>query len=152
MVKIVNRRARPMNVDVPLSAVVPDVFEQAEASLNAELRAQLDAEYAAHRRIPPWQRLNLLVDAASRPATGAVLQSLGGNAGAVLGGTAVELLLSRHEDPAQDWQAEMRRELSDAERREADFVEARARVIRDMQHRVTEIEIHLPASRLAQAD
>lgn len=152
VVKIANRPARPTNVDVPLSAVVPDVFEQAEAALSVELRAQLDAEYAAHSRIPPWLRLNAVVDAASRPATGAVLQAVGGNIGAVFGAGAVELLLSRRVDPFQTWQADVHRELSDAQRREAAFSQARARVIQDMQRRVTEIEFHLPACRLTQAD
>ncbi|MFI0369219.1 hypothetical protein ACH35V_15150 [Actinomadura sp. 1N219] len=148
VVKIANRPAQPTNVDVPLSAVVPDVFAQAEATLRAELRAQLAAEYAAHLRIPPWQRLYTVLDLASRPATGAVLQAFGGNIGAAVGGTTVELLLSRRAEPFQAWQAEVQRELSDAERREAAFAEARTRVIKDMQDRVDEIETRLPASLL----
>ena len=54
--KLPNGQMRPKNVDVPLSAVVPDVFEQVERSMDrAKLQAALArASGSAPGRPPPW--------------------------------------------------------------------------------------------------
>ncbi|MFD0660451.1 hypothetical protein [Thermocatellispora tengchongensis] len=55
VVKVPHAQARPVYVDVPLSAVVPDLFDQAEMRLQAEFKAALDEETRRRTRQSPWR-------------------------------------------------------------------------------------------------
>jgi hypothetical protein len=140
----------PTNVDVPLSAVVPDVFEQVELSMDrAELRAAFD-RIRRQTRIGPAASL---VELGSFVA-GTAMRSLGalGMSAAFVGDAASELFRSRIDDRGEDRRARLERELSEAEQRLDEFRLARRKVLRELQHRIHVLEGRLPSSRLSSED
>lgn len=154
VVKILNSKPSPTNTDIPLSAVVPDIFRQAEENLDRSMHGQLSAEFEQYRRTPLTKRIAGAIDVATRPATTAFLQAIGGNtlAGSLLqgaGGTVLELALARQgsqpveADPAasQEWRS-MAQEIQA-------FHTSRATVMRDMQRKVDELEFKMPNSQIS---
>jgi hypothetical protein len=138
----------PTNVDVPLAAVVPDVLEQVERSVNmAQVQALLD---------------NVRRQTAAGPA--AALAELGSfvlrTAGRAVGafspmstmfiGEAVAELFQPTVDAAADRRsAANEHRLSEAERAIEEFHLVRRKVIREFQSKVDVIEGRLPSSRLS---
>ncbi len=148
--KLPDGRLHPTNVDVPLSAVVPDVFEQVERSMDREmLRAALD-RVGARNRPGPVAALAELGGFVAQFA-GKTLGALGPGALTFLGAAAVELF-SPAPDAAQDRRARLDRELREADRALEEFQIARRKVLRDLQSRVDVLEGRLPSSRLSGED
>jgi len=139
----------PTNVDVPLSAVVPAAFEQAERAMD---RAKLPA--------PPDRVSNQL-----RPGPAAALAELGtyvaqaagkalgplGPYTAFLGDAAAELFGRRNGSPGTR-QAGLDRQLDETQRTLEEFQLARRKVLREFQSRVDVLEGQLPSSRLSSED
>ena len=145
--KLPDGEMHPTNVDAPLSAVVPDIFEQVEQLLDTE-------------------RLNALIDGVRRQAAGGLgvaLAELGSYAARAAGmaagalslpysifvGEAMLELNKSHERTKVARQNLTERLLSDAEREMADFRDARRRVMRELRSRVDVLEGRLPSSRLS---
>ncbi|MGW4461900.1 GTPase domain-containing protein [Micromonospora sp. NPDC004704] len=137
----------PTNVEIPLAAVVPDVFEQIARSLD---QALLRAEFETFRR------QNAAGPAAALAELGTfVIRSAGRAAGALsplyasfVGMAASELLRQRSESEAER-EALVQRRLSEAEQRVEEFMLAQRKVIREFQSRVDVLEGRLPSSRLS---
>jgi hypothetical protein len=147
--KLPDGQLRPTNVDVPVAAVIPDVFEQVERSMD---RARLQAALAQ-------------VGQRARPGPAAALAELGGfvakTAGRTLGafgpyaaflGDAALELFDAPGDAPENRQLRIDRELSEAERAYEEFQLARRKVLRAFQSRVDVLEGRLPSSRLGSED
>ena len=147
--KLPDGHMRPTNVDAPLSAVVPDIFEQVERSMD---RAKLEAALARIRRetrggpAAALAELGKYVAQAAGKAFGAFTPYT-----AFLGDVAAELLGDR-DDGANDRRDSLDRQLSEAERKLEEFQIARRKVMRDFQSRVDVMEGQLPSSRLSVED
>jgi hypothetical protein len=145
--KLPDGEMRPTNVDAPLSAVVPDIFEQVERQVDQA-------------------RLNTLIEGVRRQAAGgpgAALAELGSYvaraAGLVAGslsplssvfvGEAVMELNKSHDLDKVARQNLTERLLSEAERELEEFRAARRRVMRELRSRVDVLEGRLPSSRLS---
>lgn len=147
--KLPDGQLRPSNVDVPLAAVVPDVFEQVERSMDrAKLRAALDQASRQSRRGPAAALTELGGYLAT--AAGKLLAPLGPHA-SFLGDAAAELFGAPGE-AAEERRQRIERQLSDAERELDEFQLARRKVLRDLQSRVDVLEGRLPSSRLTGED
>jgi hypothetical protein len=147
--KLPDGHLRPSNVDVPLAAVVPDVFEQVERSMDrAKLRAALEQASRQSRRGPAAALTELGGYVAT--AAGKLLAPLGPHA-SFLGDAAAELFGAPGE-AAEERQRRIERQLSEAERQVDEFQMARRRVLRDLQSRVDVLEGRLPSSRLTGED
>ena len=147
--KLPDGQLHPTNVDVPLAAVVPDVFEHVERALDrAALQAALDRVGRRYRPGPgaAIAELGLFV---ARTA-GKALGTLAPHA-AFLGDAAVELLGGPQEGTSER-RARLGRELTEAERTFEEFQLARRRVLRELRSRVDVLEGRLPSSRLTGED
>jgi hypothetical protein len=143
---------RPSNVDMPLSAVVPDVFEQIERALDrAALSAALERVGRRYRTGPAGAvaELGLFVARTAGKALGAFAPHA-----AFLGDAALEFFGGDGGagDQAAERRSRMRRELSEAERAFEEFQLARRRVLRELRSRVDVLEGRLPSSRLSGED
>jgi hypothetical protein len=147
--KLPDGQMHPTNVDVPLSAVVPDVFEQVEQAMDkAKLQAALE-QLRRQARLGPAGALAELGSYVAQTAS-KMLSALGPHT-AFLGDAAVELFGSRNE-AIVDQQIRLDRQLSEADRRLEEFHIARRKVLREFQSRVDILEGRLPSSRLSGED
>jgi hypothetical protein len=147
--KLPDGQLHPTNVDVPLAAVVPDVFEHVERALDrTALQSALDRVSRRYRPGPAAAvaELGLFV---ARTA-GRALGTLAPHA-AFLGDAAVELL-GGERDGTSERRARLDRELTEAERTFEEFQLARRRVLRELRSRVDVLEGRLPSSRLSGED
>jgi hypothetical protein len=146
IVKRSDGHIRPTNVDVPLSAVIPDVFEQVEQNLDATtLRAALE-QARRQAGLGPLESVAALGMFVGQSAGRAVVGALASPAMAVLGGPALGLFLASRGDAPDD---RLERRLSAAEERMHQLRVARKRVLRDLQSKVDVLEGRLPGSRLS---
>jgi hypothetical protein len=144
--KLPDGQLRPTNVDVPLSAVVPDVFEQVERSMDrAKLQAALQ-RVGRNARPGPAAALAELGSFVAKTA-GKVFGAFGPHAAFL--GDAAAALFGSVDDAVRDRQARLDRELSEVDRTLAEFQMARRRVLREFQSRVDVLEGRLPSSRLS---
>jgi hypothetical protein len=157
-VKIQGAQVSPANVDVPLSVVVPDVFDQAEVRLNQEMRAALDAERRRRARQRPLERLAAAAALAGETAGRALVQALGTPMLIAAGDALVGLFLDARPDrdggagpggggPGPHSGAGGQ---SEEERQVQEFLDARRRVLREMRAKADALEGRLPSSRLSQ--
>lgn len=148
--KLPDGEMHPTNVDVPFSAVVPDVFEQVERALDkAALQAALE-RVRRQTRGGPLAALSELGTFVAETA-GKVLAPLGVPAAGFLGDAAVELL-GIGQDPAADRRKQVDRKLTEADREIEEQRQVRRRVLREFQSRVDVLEGRLPSSRLSGED
>ncbi|MGH3735816.1 MAG: hypothetical protein ACRDT6_09380 [Micromonosporaceae bacterium] len=139
----------PTNVDMPLSAVVPDVFEQIERSLD---RAQLQSALQQIRRqtrVGPAAAVSELGGYVAHSA--AVLLTAFAPYVGFLGDAAVELFRSESRTSG-DRQARLDQQLGEVDERMEELRTARRRVLRELQSRVDVLEGRLPSSRLTGED
>lgn len=148
--KLSDGEIRPTNVEVPFSAVVPDVFEQVERAMDkAKLQAVLDG-VRQQTRLGPVAALAELGTFVAETA-GKVLGPLGGQAAMFFGDAAVELF-GPQSRLAADPNAQLDRRLGEADRTIEEFHLARRKVMREFQSRVDVLEGRLPSSRLSGED
>ncbi|MEU7857852.1 hypothetical protein [Nonomuraea sp. NPDC049141] len=146
VVKIRSAQARPAYVDVPLSAVVPDLFDQVEMRLDAKLRAALDAEARRQTRLNSAQSTAMLAfQASARALFGALSLPLAAFAADVLMG----LPRDSRGMAAEQGQAGPASQASEAARRAGEFLRVRRQVLQDMRGKPTMLEERLPSSRLS---
>jgi hypothetical protein len=136
-------RFEPVNVDMVLSTVVPDVLRQVELSLDLATRQAILAEAQRRMRLGPREALQSLAAFVAERAGRVLLSAVGGG---LLTESGVALLLDARSDPA-DHRARLAT-LSAADRRAEEFIQARRRVIHSLQDQVARLESTLPASRL----
>ncbi|MBB5132135.1 hypothetical protein HNP84_001848 [Thermocatellispora tengchongensis] len=150
VVKVPHAQARPVYVDVPLSAVVPDLFDQAEMRLQAEFKAALDEETRRRTRQSPLESIAAATALAGQTAGRALLAALGQPAVAIMGDVFMGMYLDARRSATGSRAEAVGRELGEAEERVRRFMEARKRVLRDMRSKPDMLEGRLPNSRLSQ--
>lgn len=127
---------RPLNVDLPLSAVVPDVLHQLELSLDTATRHAIMNEARRHTDMRPLEALTTLGAFIMR-TTG---RTLAGDAFGLLADAGLALM----DRPAEPTHRVAR--LSAAEARADAVILARRKVIRALHHRVGVLEALFPSS------
>jgi hypothetical protein len=127
---------RPLNVDLPLSAVVPDVLHQLELSLDAATRHAIMNEARRHTDMRPLEALTTLGAFIVR-STG---RTLGGDAFGLLADAGLALM---DRSPEADHRVAR---LSAAQSRADAVILARRKVIRALHHRVGVLEASYPSS------
>jgi hypothetical protein len=141
IVKRPDGQMQPTNVDVPLAAVIPDIFEPIQHSMDDQKLQSLLA--GVRSQADPLAALAVLgsyvMETVGRFVTPAYLSFA---ADALIG-------LASPQGAAADQQAGTERRLSEAERTIEEFRMAQRRVIRDFQSRVDILEGRLPSSRLS---
>ncbi|MEU8364221.1 hypothetical protein AB0C27_50215 [Nonomuraea sp. NPDC048882] len=149
VVKIRSAQARPAYVDVPLSAVVPDLFDQAEMGLDATLRAALDEEARRHLWRAPLERLRSAAMLTFQTSGRALLYALGPPPAAVAGDVLMGMFFESRALTAGQEQAIPGPHAGEAERRVDEFVHVRRQVLQDMRAKPAMLEGRLPSSRLS---
>jgi hypothetical protein len=149
ILKLPDGEVNPTNVEVPLTAILPDLFRQVELSLDASTRKQLADEArsrhglnAAESRFSMGSFLNL-------PAGSALRQRLqdvvGGSSGKEVAGMFLDWMAGV---PAEEIRASGRARQEG--RRQAMTIEAaRGRVLTEFGAELLRLEERLPASRLS---
>ncbi|MFF8271081.1 hypothetical protein ACF059_27350 [Streptomyces sp. NPDC016562] len=148
VVKVPQRHVHPTRVDVPLSAVVPDLFEQVENRLDEDARRAFHAEVHRRNQMTPLEAVSSLVTFAGRTAGRAMIAALGPSAAVLTGNAVMSMLLDSMGGRGQP-RENVDEDLSQAERDHQQFRDARRRVIEDMRRKVAVLEDQLPHSRLS---
>jgi GTPase SAR1 family protein len=131
-----NGEFAPRNVDVPLSAVVPDVLQQMEMALDQQTRAAVLAEAQRRVRMSPSEALYSLAAFTAASAGRVLLSALGGG---WLADAGMSLFLDSYFTP--DYENEQRRTaLTEADRKAEEFVLTRRMVIQRLQDQVRLLE------------
>ena len=138
---------RPTNVDAPLSAVVPDIFEQVERQVDQDRLAALIADVRRRTAGGPGTALAELGTYVVRAAGAAA--GLLNPLSAIFVGEAVMELNRTHDRDRAARQSLTERLLTEAEREIEEFRAARRRVMRELRSRVDVLEGRLPSSRLS---
>lgn len=146
--KVPTARVHPTNTDIPLSAVVPDVFDQVERNLQGEFRAKLEEERRKFTHRSPLDRLAAAASLTSHAAGRGLLQAFGSPVAVLMGDVLVGMFLDTRRDSGLEQRTQQGRELNEAEQRVEAFLEARRRVLRDMRGKVSALEGRMPHSRL----
>lgn len=139
-----NGRFQPANVEVALSAVVPDILRQVELSLDLGTRQTLLAEAHHRTRMGPAEALRTLGTFVAERAGRLLVSSVGGGPFSDAGLT---LFVESQTQPHPQHQRRLAA-LGEADRRAEEFIQARRRVVWALQHQVATLEARLPASRL----
>jgi len=144
ILKLPNGEVHPTNVEVPLTAILPDLFRQVELSLDPATRRQLAAD-ARSRQEPRFSMASYL-NLPAGAALGRRLQEVvGGSAGREVAGMFLDWMAGASAGEVRAAGQE-RREV----RRQATTVEAaRARVLAEFGADLHRLEERLPASRLS---
>jgi hypothetical protein len=145
--KLPDGEMRPTNVDAPLAAVVPDIFEQVERRVD---QARLHTLIEGVRRQTaggPGAALAELGSYVAR-AAGLAAGTLSPLYSVFVGEAVMELNRSHARDQATR-QNLAERLLGEAEREVEEFRAGRRRVMRELRSRVDVLEGRLPSSRLS---
>ncbi|TCO48504.1 caspase domain-containing protein [Kribbella antiqua] len=144
ILKLPNGEVHPTNVEVPLTAILPDLFRQVELSLDPATRRQLAAD-ARSRQEPRFSMaafLNLPAGAALRQR---LQEVVGGSAGREVAGMFLDWMAGARVDEIRAAGKERR----DVRRQDATVEAARARVLGEFGAELARLEERLPASRLS---
>lgn len=137
-------RFRPALVDVPLSAVIPDVLQQVDLALDNATRQAVLAEARRRLRMGPMEALQSLTAFAGERAGRALVAALGGG---LLVDSAFALFLDSRVAPEPALAGRLA-ELDGASRRAEELVTARRRVVHELRSRISVLEARLPSCRL----
>ncbi|MGH3913750.1 MAG: hypothetical protein ACRDTC_10125, partial [Pseudonocardiaceae bacterium] len=148
MVKRNDGKVRPINVGVPLCAVLPDLFKQIQSSLDEETRKNLDTEIHKGIRMRPHEIISGVADFLKRPTGIIVSTALFATIGRNLGNEATAMFLDWAAQPYQKKAAKISAERRGAELQFERFQQARAGVMEDFMKAVLRLEVLFPNSQL----
>jgi hypothetical protein len=148
VVKRPGANLRPRNVDVPLSAVVPDLFRQVERTLDEEARREIGRSLRAATQVRMGKMLSRVAAIFNRgPGAllrNALMSAVGGELANQVGGMLIEWAARPYETMA-GWHAEQR-DVLEAEL--GRFRAARSRVLGQFETAVLRLEAVMPNSEL----
>ena len=149
ILKLPDGEVHPTNVEVPLTAILPDLFTQVELSLDASTRKQLAAEARSRRGLDATDSRFSMGSFLSLPAGVALRQKLQDVVGRPAGKEVMGMFLDWMAGvPAEEIRASGRARLEG--KRQAMTIEAaRARVLAEFGTELAGLEDRLPASRLS---
>ncbi len=143
ILKLPHGELHPANVEVPLTAILPDLFRQVEQSLDPATRQQLAAD--ARSRQEPRFSMTAFLNLPAGATLGRRLQDVvGGSAGREVVGMFLDWMAGMPTDEARAVGGQRR----DARRQTATVEAARARVLGEFAADLHRLEERLPASRL----
>jgi hypothetical protein len=144
ILKLPNGELHPTNVEVPLTAILPDLFRQVELSLDPATRRQLAAD--ARSRYEPRFSMSAFLNLPAGAALGHRLQEVvGGPAGREVVGMFLDWMGGAPVDEVRAAGKERR----EGRRQAATTEAARARVLAEFGADLLRLEERLPASRLS---
>lgn len=139
-------RFRPGNVEAALSVVVPDILRQTELALDRATREELLNAAQRRMRMGPAEALRTLGAHFTAHAARALAAAVGAGVVAESGLMLLLDTLSPPGDPNE--RTDRLARLGEADRLAEDFVQARRRVVGELQRQVAVLEAKLPVSRL----
>jgi GTPase SAR1 family protein len=142
VVKRADGEMRPTNVEVPLCAVLPDLFKQIEASLDQSAQRGVNAEMLRQMR---RDGASMAVTALGRPLRLVLQGALGRDAGV----EAATLFLEWLARPSTE-EGALNRARTSLEHQVAELQRLRVSVIEDFKRTVLRLEAVLPNSQLSQ--
>jgi hypothetical protein len=143
--KRVGAAVRPYNVEAPLSAVLPDLFKQVEATLDTRVLTDLRAE---GRKAMLAHRLDAIAAALARPAAMVAQRLLAATYGVSLGERLTTSYLQWMAAPLEVTAQELERQSNTAGRELAQLQHLRALVMAEFDRTVLRLEAALPQSEL----
>jgi hypothetical protein len=148
MVKRHGAQMKPINIDVPLCAVVPDWFSQIEASLNERARQMLNAELRMRAGLGPGKVMSGVAAFLKRPAAAVVRAILFWALGQDVGGETASMFFAWMAQPYEKAMSENAENRRTAELELERFESTRARVLNDFTNSTLKLEALFPNSRL----
>ncbi|MFD0315164.1 hypothetical protein [Streptomyces flavalbus] len=148
VVKAGRGEVRPAHVEVPLSAVVPDMFDVVEHRLDETTRRLLREEVRRRSRMTPVEALASLGTFAGQVAGRALTLAFGTTTALLVSNSLMDLYMDSQSGAQSSRQARAEQELDGEQAKIEEFRRARRRVVDDMRRKVNTLEVQLPASRL----
>ncbi|HZN76723.1 MAG TPA: hypothetical protein VFC00_34285 [Micromonosporaceae bacterium] len=139
---------QPMNVEVPIAAVLPDLFRRVAATMDVRVSAGVDAQVREMMRLSPLQWSSAIAHFLTRPAGAAVRATLDIVLGRSYGSEVVGLLLDWMGRPYRRKGEQVAAFRTDAERQLAEVSQARIAIVEHFHKTMYVFEDRLPASRL----
>lgn len=141
-------RLEPVNVEVPLAAVVPDLLKRLALSFDLAAHASLNTQLRQLMKLSPAQWGGALASVLTKPAGAAVRTALSSVIGRPYGEELAGMLLEWMARPYRDKGSQVTAFRSEAEQRLAALSEARIGLLEHFQKTMYLFESKLPASRL----
>jgi hypothetical protein len=139
----------PFNVDVPIAAIVPDLFTRVRESLTTQVVGAIESEYQVRRRHTPEEVVGEVGALLLRPAGAALRASLDAVLNRPYSNELVVMMLDWMARPSRRKEAELAAFRNEAQRRAYQVWDARTAVLDDFQKIVGRLENELPASVLS---
>lgn len=139
----------PYNVDVPIAAIVPDLFTRVRRSMDSQAVQVIESEYRTRRRHTPDEIISEMGALLLRPAGAALRVSLDSVLSRPYSNELVVMMLDWIARPSQRKEAELAAFRAEAQRQAHLLVDARTAVLDDFQKMVHRLELELPASVLS---
>lgn len=139
----------PFNVEIPIAAIVPDLFTRVRDSMNAQTVGVIEDEYRVRRRHTPEEALSEMGSFLLRPAGLALRASLDAVLNRSYSNEVVGMMLQWMSQPGRRRDAELAAFRDEAQRQAYRVWDARTVVLDDFQKLVQRLEIELPASVLS---
>jgi hypothetical protein len=149
VVKRPNGRVHPTNVEVPLSAVLPDLFRQAASQLDDATRRTIDMHARSHRGLTPAESLAMVARVLSTPAAALLRGTLGLSVGLQYGEEISAVFLDWIGRPFEAKAAAARAARNDAEREAQNAARLRTEVLDEFESAVRRLEVQLPHSKVS---
>lgn len=146
VVKVAGAVAEPTNLDIPLSAIVPDYFSQLERDLTASDKATIRKSAVSRGGTPTRQAVELTLKALSVATRTTINSALRLSVGSVAAEAVAELFFDYVAKGTG--RAEKADDTDDADSEEARRQELRAQVLEEFTKAIWLFENDLPASKL----
>jgi hypothetical protein len=147
VVKRADGSFRPVDVEVPLAAAIPDVFARVEAAIDARTSEQFNQAVARRLRIRPADSWRAVAFVLSRPIGLVVRGTLDLALGKSYSSEVVAVALDWIGRPIQQQALNAQAARTEGERQIALTQQARRLVLNDMQTTLVRFEARLPSSR-----
>ena len=138
----------PTNLEIPLSAVVPDLFRQAEASLDEAARRTIDAHVHSNLRLSPAESMAMAAKLLSAPAGVMLRATLQLGMGRTYGDEIATMFLDWMGRPFSRKAEAVQRARNDVEHHVRLVRELRDDVLKEFEVSVLRLETELSGSRL----
>lgn len=149
VVKRPHGTVHPTNVEVPLSAVLPDLFRQAESRLDDATRRAIEARARSRLGLTPAESLAMVARILSTPAAVVLQATLGLSVGLRYGEEVSSVFLDWVSRPFETKAAAARAARTEAEWEAQTVARLRSAVLDEFERTVLRLELQLPHSKLA---
>jgi hypothetical protein len=139
----------PYNVDIPIAAIVPDLFTRIRESMDSQVVGVIESEYRARRRHTPDEIVAEMGAFLLRPAGAVLRASLDSVLSRPYSNELVVMVLDWIARPSQRKETELAAFRAEAQRQAFTLLDARTVVLDDFQAMVQRLQLELPASVLS---